>query len=414
MTDDITVTQKIEQASEHGSIYAALEYGWFTAYDVLHWVSSVPVTCQTLVAYKFVCCFIHPNEQYLPGGKHIITDHPEYVIVAAAYKINLDIPAVMDDGSSTETLFPRIIQFINDYNKPETKDIWLWSYLISSKANHISLSEKYIVDNAQICCIARLLTTTTLPYMLVNADWVEEFEYDCDLPKLVIARTQYLLERARDYYHCVIRQCYAVVVEVLVKYKLLYQCSKEELYLLDEWYPGLIDRKVLEYDNLCYKISLHNNLVAGYLLGFPIQTLIPSDDQVVQALSILQTEGIIRYCDKIRNYVATYQQTSLSFLPNTVTTIFPNNTDIMMVDDIDDHYPFDIVLYQTGNYRYRFTRTEFTKLSKIRKNPWTNELLPAPIIAELAARAAVSKKLGLEPCATVCDTLTAIADGIRY
>ena len=170
----------------------------------------------------------------------------------------------------------------------------------------------------------------------------------------------------------------------LNKEKLLSGLTKEQLIQLDTYFPNIIDAKILNYSPLAYKISLLGNDIAGYVLGFPIQNMIPTEEQIHQCIALLTKLGVQEYIKYIKEYnKLTY--TPISPLNLDEKIIYANEHDVI-TEDIDNYVSFDIVSYQIGPHMYRFSRAEFSQLAKSKENPWTNDGSPPPILSTIIAR----------------------------
>lgn len=143
-----------------------------------------------------------------------------------------------------------------------------------------------------------------------------------------------------------------------------------------------------------------SNDLAGYFLGFPIQWWIPSDEQIANAIGRLCANEE-QYLASVREYVRTTHATTFG----TNNPRRANETNVLM-DDIDDYAPFDIVVYQNGDHIYRFTREEFSTILESKKNPWSNEFLPPSILATMSERHSVAKQLGLPKCRPLKEILS--------
>jgi hypothetical protein len=201
---------------------------------------------------------------------------------------------------------------------------------------------------------------------------------------------------------------YHNVAYKLNKEKCLAKLDIENLKLINTYFPGIIDKKVFEYTGLAYKISLLDNDIAGYILGFPIQNVIPSDSDIASALTLLTELGMEEYINKMSKFV---RQTYLPFnFFNEKETNFSNETDVLC-EDIDSYVSFDIVAYQTGNCIYRFTRAEFDKYIESKKNPYTNEWLPISVLSTIISRTKAAKDLGFPRCYTMMELFKRIEHG---
>jgi len=401
--------ERIRQAVDIGSIFLALESNFFTVESLLQWLATVPMTVNTQIAYKAVCTKISPNMQYLNDSWHFLTKKPEYTSIAIGFGFMTDIP---DQKDSSNPLIAHICEALITINNDT--NLRKLTVLILAAAG----TESYIQSKLVTCLKARnfphlrSVSAHEINIGLVAADWANKFRYNEKLPHLILHRVTELQSQAPLYYAEVAYKVYHKVVTKLNKDKLLTQLSREELIRLNTFFPNIIDQKILEYTDLAYKIALLGNDIAGYVLGFPIHNMIPNDEQIDQAIQTLISDGIDKYAERIKVYVV---KTYMPILPfeNSQEITFSNEQDVIM-EDIDNYTPFDIVSYQAGSYIYRFTRAEFSKLLENKKNPWTNEWLPPTILSTIKSRVEAAKQLGFPIARPLRDMLLRVENGTLF
>ena len=405
---------KIHEAVNIGSVFLALDVNFFNAESLLQWLTTVPQTIYTQVAYKAACTKIHPNKQYMSDGYHFIVKKPEYTSLAIGAGLMPEIPD-SNDGNSNNPVVAHICDMLIKINS-DASVRRLAALILAGNG-----SAAYIQANLLTCFRARNfphlrnVSAHELNIGLVAADWPTKFRYNEKLPSLIIQRVAQLQREAPVYYAGVAYQAYHKVAMKLNKDKLFTNLSRDELTTLNTFFPNIIDERVLGYSDLAYKIALLGNDVAGYILGFPIQNMIPSEDQIHHAVQMLSEQGIQRYADGIKEYVAS---TYLPALPPTRSNTndkvkYANDTDVI-TEDIDNYVPFDIVAYQAGEHVHRFTRAEFDQLAESKKNPWTNDWIPITVLSTIKARAEAAKELGLPPARSLCEMLERVETGTLF
>lgn len=392
--NDSSLSETIKQSVMIGSVFLALENKLFTHSELLQWLlvnSNEDFDENFQIAYKAVCSGIDPNLQYLEDDDHFIKKKPQYSAVSHLLGLNpllsyrrhtdekdylpffLVIQNSIDKLNFEEYSICRIIAGVGDHDKE-----YVFSKLSTSHRSrnfpHLNVSPDEINKG------------------LVDADWVQKFRYTPQLASLVLKRITKLKEKAPLYYSSVGYKVYRNVIIKLYNEKLFTELTKEQLHVISDYFPCIIDPKILSYNNLCYKISLLGNDLAGYILGFPIHTMIPNDDQISLAIDYLMNHTPKEYCTYISTYVSKSYSIETPFSSSSPT--YANNQDVIM-ENIDDYVPFDIVSYQTGNYIYRFTRPEFKQLIKSKKNHWTNEWLPLAVLSVIKQREITSREIGL-------------------
>lgn len=403
------VNDKIHEAVNEGSVYLAIDKRFITPTDLLEWLAIVPVTERTRVAYKALCFHIIPNDQYLRDDVHFLCKKPQYVSIATVFVVDLYLPTIKNgDVPLVSSVLGDIVRY--NSNAAERS---LCTLILAGMGDL-----GYVLSNLTLCYLSRNfpyirdLSGHEINVCLIEADWAERLRYNDTLAGLIVRRAIKLQEVAPHYYANVAYQTYYQIAVKLNKDKLLTKLSRDELHMFNTFFPNIIDTRILEYNNLSYNIALLTNDVAGYVLGFPIQNMIPDDEQIHQALAELTSIGVDRYAERIKNYVS---KTYIPHLPfyQTKETIYPNSTDVLF-EDIDNYSPFDIISCQIGPHIHRFSRAEANKLLESKKNPWNGEWLPPTVLSTFSARVNASKELGLPPARTVREMLDRVESGTLF
>jgi hypothetical protein len=407
--DNSTLEDKIRQTIKIGSAFTALESKLFEAEELLEWLIKEPVTIKTNIAYKAICTKIKPNEQYLSDGVHFLVKRPEYAPLAIRLDIDIEIPD--NKITTTAPLIAHICEEVANFN--ESKERQKLMLLMFGESSDMS----YTVGNLTVCFQCRVyphirLNSDDINRHLVEADWCEKFRYNATLINLILKRIKYLQENAPIYYELTMKEKYKTVIKKLNKDKLLTTISKEDLITVNEKFPNIIDSRILQYGDLAYKILLLDNTAAGYILGFFIQHTIPSEEQLHKAIMKIKDADYESYV----NFLKSQNKQSYQIILTATTPIenekleYSNETDVLM-EDIDNYFPFDIVFYQTGNHIYRFTRPEFKQIMESKKNPWTNDWLPESILSTIISRDRTATELGLPDAIPMFETYKKINDG---
>jgi hypothetical protein len=405
---------KIRESVDFGSPFLALETRFFTEKSLLHWLATVDITEKRQIAYKAVCMKIHPNHQYLDDSYHFLTKKPKYLSIAIGCGLDMEI-LESSNSDSNIVLNPLIAHLFGALDSiVKYSEIIKFSKLILAGEG----TQVYIRSKLTTCFRAR-----NLPYIrnlsphdhnvvLVDADWTDNFRYNEKLPKLILHRVAALQEHAPIYYAGVAYKAYHKIAVKLNKDKLLIQLTRDELITFDTFFPNVINKKILGYTDLAYKIALLGNDIAGYVLGFPIQNMIPNEIQIHEAIEVLTADGIDKYSERIKEYVTLTYTPMLPFAQKN-SVLYSNDTDVFM-ENINNYVPFDIVSYQIGPHMYRFTRVEFNNIIEKKKNPWTNDWIPPTVLSTIKARVDSAKELGLPRVGTHKEILQRVEDGTLF
>ena len=403
--------EKIRQSVMFGSVFLALESEFFTYEALLEWLCTAEYSIETRIAYKAVCVRITPNDQYLEDKYHFLTKRPEYASIALSCGLNEEIP---DHKPFDPTQYNPILAHMCETLGELCSSLALKNFTAMVVSGQGTAT--YLRSNLEICYKSRnfpflRISAEEINSKLVEADWFEKFRYNSTLADLVVRRVAHLQREAPFYYASVAYKVYRNVVLKLNKEKLFTNLSRDELATIDSFFPGTIDRRLLEYSDLAYKIAVLTNDVAGYILGFPIQDVIPNDDQINSAIQYLTDHGSEAYSELIREHVSANYLPALPF--HISKPSYSNDTDVML-ESPDGYVPFDIVSYQAGLHVYRFTRPEFPTLIRSKKNHWTNEWLPPTVLSTIRARYEAAKELGLPPPRLLTEMLERVENGSLF
>lgn len=391
---ELSGTQKalIRDSVERGSVFLSLEQNIFSHKELLLWLSTEKVSPMTSIAYKALCKGVEVGDQYLTEGAHFLVKKPDHSPVAVEYCE--DLGTIRDNLSGEEN--PVIAHVCDEIIKAkEDKETKRFYKLILSG----NMGKQFSRENVVICFKARCfpyiaeLSTEECNQCLLEADWPGMLRYsDPSLPGLVIKRLLFLRDNLGNYFTKILPG-YKNTAERLRKENMLSCLSPEQLADFSRLFPAVVDARILGYSRLGQKLSLSRGEYAGYVLGYPIQFFTPSEEQIRGAVEKLEQVGKVEYSDLVKNsHELHYPFQGITFCKTRYT--FSNDKDVMM-EEISNYAPFDVVFYQTGTYIYRFSRPEFPKILESKKNPWTNEWLPENILHEIEAREKTAQSMKL-------------------
>jgi hypothetical protein len=381
----ISLETKISQSVYYGSVFLGLEHSFFTANELLSWLKDQIVTIKTKIAYKAVCSYLEINEQYLADGYHFLYKCPHYYDIAMCYNLDMAMPDRNDDLTLSAPIYFHLYTFEN------SSSINMSKFIVFGEGK-----QDYLLDNLSLCYLARNdpyfrnLTADDYNQHFLNSDWPSKLRFNSNLVEILIKRIQQLQLQAPIYYACVATKVYYQVAYKIYRMNLLTKISREQVKVFDNYFPNILSSHIFNYKDLPFKLALLNNDVAGYLLGFPIHYLIPNEKQLKVALDLLNELGIEQYCESLKKKS---------------NVILANETDVLM-ENIDDYSPYDIVEYQTGEHMYRFSRAEFSNILQTKKNPWTNEDLHPTILSSMYARNLAAIEIRLPEAKILKDLLS--------
>lgn len=379
----MSLETKISESVFHGSIFLALEQNFFMVKELLTWLVDQPCCLKTKIAYKAVCYYLSLNDQYLADGYHFLYRCANYVDIAVCFSLNVYIPDRNDDLTLSAPLYFHLYPIDNTITD-------MSKFIIDGQA-----TQDYLLDNLTLCYLARNdpyfknhnISPDEYNEYFLNSDWLNKLRYTDKLAELLLTRVRLIESLAVNYSKLVIKE-YHLVAQKIHRLNLI-KLTREQVEEFNNYFPNILSSHIFNYQDLAFKISLLNNDLAGYLLGFAIDKMIPNNKQIKEALDQLDKLGVEEYCQRLKQK---YE------------VILANETDVLM-EPIDDYSPFDIVSFQTGDHLYRFSRAEFDNILQTKKNPWTNEDLHPTILSSMYARNLAACEIKLPECKILKDLL---------
>jgi hypothetical protein len=396
---DYDTIHNINKIARYGSIYLALENNFITNEDILEWLNVTKISKLTLSIYKVLSQRIHPNIQYLKNNIHFLVENCGYFLSATRNILNVKSPSVkncndvtLNDHFGNPTNSSKLIK----ENFHQKKFI---SFLYSGKYIDVDFCNKNLKYTFQSRLYPNFDMTQDSVDNLLSTDWLDKIQpCSCTINK-ILDRVKLLKIELPDYYTKVVKKDYRILATKFEEKNCLTELSKDKLLEFVIYFPGILHDNIIELPEISQRIMLYGEIISGYLLGFPVNIITPSNDQLLEACNLLTTIGSYEYVKllKVKNKDC---YLSLSLLNE--ETHYANETDVML-NDIEDYSPFDVVPYLKNKHLYRFSRIEFDKILENLKNPWTNEELPSNILYEISKRNQLSKELSLPECNRLID-----------
>lgn len=390
--------QRIRESVLVGNVYRALSEKFIDPFDLLEWLAVNQINTRTLVAYLYLSNeYIHPDKQYLKNGNHFLLEAPDYYHIALHFNIDGNIPRsttsskllidkICEKVCSTDCGLKFIISMILYDEEPQNSDTLAIQYL----------ARKFYYRN---------FSNENINKELTKSDWVEKFRYTDDLPAIILERVKYLMDNAPCYYNNLIKAQYLEVLKKLQSERLLIKLTYEELMELAEIFPEIVDRRIFNYKNNWWKIALLSPMLAGYFLGYPIDVVSPTDQDVYQSLDKINEIGVDAYCENVKLLVESNNEIKIPFFTKKLSVI--NETNVLG-DNINEFPLFDIVYYAEGSALYRFTRAEFKNLLESKKNPYTGLWLPDGILSVIKSKYDFAVKLCLPDSLPLKELITSL------
>lgn len=414
----LPVENKVEQVVMYGSPYLAMDREFISPKELLEWLSAVPeVGTKELIAYRALKEKIPFQEQYVNDGWHLLAKKPQYLLAIMSHSdINdeyLDTPDRNKDQHKEEDIQPLYVHCFETLSEcsqtgrssqsaASTRTVGL---ITGSVVRETLTPDEFTtyVAAGHFCHVN--MAIDDINRSILCADRTNILRHNPNLYHLVVERVQFLQKNCPLYYVKVAFSRYYDVVKCLYDERLLHNLTKEDLVLLNNYFPGIIDCNLLEYSDEAYALSLMSPELAAYILGYPIHQGIPSPEQMDNALKTLNELGREKYAEMIVNYNNAYPGLPSPFLRGAPEQVKIANTENVLGDAVDSFSPFDILIFRKGEYLYRFTRAEFKSILENKKNPWTNEPLPASVLVDMEARMKKAGSCKLPTSLPICELL---------
>jgi hypothetical protein len=401
----MTSIDYVAQAIEIGSVILALSCQFISVNDVLQWLIYNEISERARVAYYSVCLIYHPHKQYLSDGIHFLVKKPQYSPIAIRMQLDYNIPQSTTNNEPLLSAISHILgNSFTDYNTMHFLNI-LQGESTPENYTYAHVEASFLTRNYPII----RWHDESINIYLIRADWTERFRYNSTLIFLVLSRVTTLMQHALQYYQTVVYQKYHDVVKKIYQEDLCSKLSPNEITALHGYFPDIIEQPFLMLPDSLKRFAVLPANFVGYLLGFPIQYITPTKDQIYRATEILAHEGLDEYVRIISEFNTSNINTKSAH--DTDTLILANENDVVTLEPVISYSPFDIVYYRSGNYIYRFVRTEFQSILKTKKNPWTNEWLPITILNQLKSRLDIATELYLPEALPLIELLASVLNG---
>lgn len=377
-----------------GSLFEALYKDFVKIEDVLEYLLDNEPKDEyqkkrMCITYRIVCLIT--KNQYVRNDHFIcLTDNIDYI---AIYSLSFTHFTV-DDSKSNFIILKKVQKIIPQLAK--ARNLRFLHIICDMTKDDFKFNNN---DGVFVTCVRsiknmnRFLNDYTA---LILADYLDGLELiDKNLyVDETIYRCVHLMQEAPFYWKYVAYDLYYNFVKN--KFADAKNFSKETINFYNECFPNLFSEKIKNRDELSIDLYNKDNVVAAYMLGFPIHQYIPSEEKVSQAIDSLQEMGIEKYCETLSKNV-----------PVNAEIANPEN---VYMDKIENFNPFDVVYHYTDNchniHLFRFTRSEFENILKDEKNFYTGKQLPLSILEEIKCRNNIAEQYKLPKCKTIYELLS--------
>jgi len=400
----------------HGSVYDALIADFITIEDVLKYLllhENDKPTISAIMAYRMICKI---TKNQIVNGKHFITqtEREEYIIIYYLSYQSTFIDALEESEKlkfmgKYQKKLPKLFS-INDFSKFYFIICDLFSDKIYINDDDLLLvigcrSENYLLKHGdQICKKYE---------KLLSCDYVSPLYIDAyeNYDDLLISRCNYLKIYTPLYWESVAKNLY---YELFSYFHNLedQRIPKNKLEIYSKIFENEYHKRLLEKSDLIYNLESYIKPLQAYLLGFPIDTYMPSDETLKKSIQKLEDEGIENYCE----YVS---KNNSKYLSDFSDKIFNNDSKIgneqdTLLENICGYNTFDVIKFYIDNHIYYFTRPEFPNIVNIEKNHWTNQKLPMSILHKAIYKISVSYHYNLPECSTLKEMLIKVENNTLY
>jgi len=395
---------QIEQSIYHGSVHEALLKNFITCHDILKYLLEKPFDVFRMIAYRAVCQF---DKNQIINDKPFVcqTEVDNYV---AVYALSVTDPIGRTPNETFEifrriqNVLPKIfgqpgistsIPLICDFPDSKFQDNSAWLFIAAR-------STKLIVKHLEK--IKREHAIWMLHDYLEPLRNLNYKQYENDL----IRRCNMLIEKAPLYWVKVALPLYRDLVSNNIDVNKL---NKDQMKQYKYLFPELILDELLNMSEFKSNMKQLPEISQAYVLGYPIHKYLPSAEVLNKTISYVESIGIDKYAEELQIKNMKFLESHLDVPLNHETKI--GNTTDVLTEDISSYNTFDVIRCYIDTHVYYFTRAEFPKIMERRKNLWTNEPLPLPVMIEISNRLEMDAVLKLPKAEPIKDLLKKVETG---
>lgn len=416
--DPSPIVAKFNRLIKIGGMYAAIKYKYLTGSEVITWIKSIKPTQMTVSAYRAVCLFC-PEEVQLESDKtHFLNSGSEldsyqqiYILTHLSRDFYPDLISILGK------------QAINILRRKYSP--WVENYTPQGVFKLLKNCDLATIfrDDLQI---PKNFPSTDPSFSLYLDQAIEFDRFDWLTKHLLSDKNKFsksrLIGKIQDR-SMKVKQFLPEYWEQVVKPGHLSILTKLDLNLFDKAkLHSILPELCPELDKLTglgLKIlSLQSKFLVGYLLGFPVDQYIPTEQEILLAALNLSKMGLKEYCQHFnrQNRERIKGICSNPGLPSEWGLEYPkvnndreapaNEFNLSKADSIYDFSSFDLVHLQTGPIFHFFTRCEFQHLLDKMKNPYNSQSLPICVASLISEKINLAKSHQLPICLRLIDTLT--------
>lgn len=412
-TEDSTF-KRCEEIILYGSLYEALFSKFVKIEDILEYFLSTEkeeeeflnekeddVRMRRMIAYRIVCIF---SKKQKVRNSHFInlTKNEDFIaIYTFTYPSSLVVTDTNEDSDDNFEIIKKaqkiIPKLIKNANLPK---FFRLVFEIGDKKGPYSFNDAFIISMTR--CLFSLPNFLNFYKAFLLADYLEPLEHipSNKYAEELIKRAEFLKEKAPLYWEHVAYPLYYSFIEKKFKTPAF---DKKLIDMYDKIFPNLFSEKIKNRSEIVIKLLNKDKYTQAYCLGFPIHEYLPNEKNIEKALDKLQELGIEKYCEEI------YKQNSKIYNKENFKIINLQNVNY---DNIDEFNSFDVIFYYIDSNEtevknmFLFSRPEFDKLLKDKKNFYTGEKLPESFKLEIKARVNIAKKYKLPESKTLSEMLS--------
>jgi hypothetical protein len=266
----------ISECVYHGSPFLALQKDFFSPEELREWLAQQEVQEETpkwdtreFIAYKALCCYEDPQDQYCEDGQHLLTHRPLLGCLYVRMGGDLELPSSRDEEA--EPLYIDLAEKISNMAQDTEQKADLICILGPKQVPREIVNSKIdlLLQARHYRKTPEMNDVKMMPHLL-QADWIDKITPTPALPQQLLERCQHLQHHAPQYWKC-IQPHYAPIFEKLWREHHCKATTRECLEALNALFPHVIDVSVLKLSDLYFTISLTPLQEQAYLLGLPME-----------------------------------------------------------------------------------------------------------------------------------------------
>ena len=344
------------------SMILALHSGYVTLEILLKYLTLVPITDETMVAYRHACLYSLSN-QYVDNIHFLslVQTIPEYGAIYILSQGDMTVPKELNKEckSIQSSLIHSLVQLqCNRAFRVKMKT------LSGSRRNVLFRCFLDLCIQGRNLQILDYVDTNDHAETFVMNDYLDSLIISGDVLSLINKRIEYLQTIYPDFWSHAAQPYYQRWIKRALD--LYHDYKREDLWKLYSLMPNVVDPRILSLSDRSFYMYGQPRLILAYILGYPLHLGTPTLDTLVSSLVKLDALGLKEYAKNIGAKPPNLDYFGPVEACNLCDTLGKK---------IKSYSSFDVVWVIKGKHAFAFTRPEFKTVIESGINHWTGEHL---------------------------------------